>query len=132
MSLNDDSHQSNPDTLIDKKGERLPFWKESVVSLSGREIIRIRSSLFYCLGLLSIAVGFLLFINNISGGMFFSIHWFVFFLEVKIVLQVSYQRLFLMPFLNISLMLIWRRRGKGGDSQTNSTALRFKSSLTVM
>ena len=71
MSLNDDSHQSNPDTLIDKKGERLPFWKESVVSLSGREIIRIRSSLFYCLGLLSIAVGVLLFINNISGGMFF-------------------------------------------------------------
>jgi len=71
MNLNNESQQSNPDNLVDGQSQRLPFWKESVIGLSGREVTRIRSSLFYCLGLLSIAVGFLLFANNINGGFFF-------------------------------------------------------------
>jgi hypothetical protein len=71
MNLNNESQQSNPDNLVDGQSQRLPFWKESVIGLSGREVTRIRSSLFYCLGLLSIAVGVLLFANNINGGFFF-------------------------------------------------------------
>lgn len=48
----------------------LPFWKEEVVNLRGREVVRIRSRIFYFGGLISIVLGFVLISHKVGGGAF--------------------------------------------------------------
>ncbi|NDA88472.1 MAG: hypothetical protein EBY14_13330 [Betaproteobacteria bacterium] len=58
----------------------LPFWKESIVTLSGRNATRIRSSLFYGLGILSIIAGILLVTYDKQYGTFFILNSSILFL----------------------------------------------------
>jgi len=58
----------------------LPFWQERVVNLRGREIVRIRSSIFYYGGLISIVLGLVLISYKEQSGGFLIINSTVLFL----------------------------------------------------
>jgi len=58
----------------------LPFWKEEVVNLRGREVVRVRSSIFYYGGLISIVLGFVLISYKVDGGAFLLVNSTVLFL----------------------------------------------------
>ena len=58
----------------------LKWWHETVINYNGQKVIRIKSSLFYFIGIISVVTGILMIINQIPGGTFLFLNCTIFFL----------------------------------------------------
>lgn len=62
----------------------LKWWDEIVINYKGQKITRIKSSLFYFGGLLSVVIGILMIFSQIPGGAFLFLNCTIFFLYPSI------------------------------------------------
>ncbi len=76
--MNNQKISSNTKNLIKKI--KLPWWKECVLNFNEQEVVRVKSVLFYLIGLLSAVVGIVMILFQIPGGPFLFLNCTILFL----------------------------------------------------